>query len=264
MKNPDTTVRIEGFPCLWYTFFTFYRKCRVNARKFGVRRGKPSWDCTKELKRYNRQMMIKGWGEETQGKIKASTVFIAGAGGLGSPVSIYLAVAGVGTIRICDFDSPDWTNLNRQILHNHHRIGINKALSAKLTLEELNPDVRIEALTDKIIADNVDELVGDADLIMDCTDNFQTRYLLNESAIRKNIPLIHGSIWGLDGRLTFIQPPGTPFLSCYFPESPSEEIFPVLGATPWCYRDAPGNGGPQISLRYREAAEGEVARMVRK
>jgi molybdopterin-synthase adenylyltransferase len=185
-----------------------------------------------ELKRYNRQMMMEGWGIETQEKIKNSTVFVAGAGGLGSPVSIYLAVAGVGKIRICDFDSPDWSNLNRQILHNHNRIGTNKAVSAKHTLEELNPHIKIEAFNDRIIAENVDELVGNADIILDCMDNFATRYLLNESAIRKNIPLVHGSIWGLDGRLTFIKSPETPCLMCFFPESPPKEIFPVLGATP--------------------------------
>ena len=185
-----------------------------------------------ELKRYNRQMMMEGWGEETQEKIKNASVFIAGAGGLGSPVSIYLAVAGVGRLRICDFDSPDWTNLNRQILHNHNRIGINKAVSAKQTLEELNPHITVTAFTDKIVAENVDELIGDAELILDCMDNFPTRYLLNESALRKKIPLVHGSIWGLDGRLTFIHAPETPCLRCYFPASPPKEVFPVLGATP--------------------------------
>ena len=185
-----------------------------------------------ELKRYNRQMMMEGWGEETQERIKNSTVFVAGAGGLGSPVSIYLAVAGVGNIRVCDFDSPDWSNLNRQILHNHGRIGINKAVSAKQTLEELNSHITVTAFTDKIVEENVDELVGNADLILDCMDNFPTRYLLNESALRKKIPMVHGSIWGLDGRLTFIQSPETPCLRCYFPESPPKEVFPVLGATP--------------------------------
>src|SRR5512143_1919409 len=105
-----------------------------------------------ELKRYTRQMMIEGWGEETQKKLKKSTVFIAGAGGLGSPVSIYLAVAGIGNIRICDFDSPDWSNLNRQILHDHTRIGTNKAVSAKKTLEQLNSSIKVSAFTDKIVA----------------------------------------------------------------------------------------------------------------
>lgn len=185
-----------------------------------------------ELKRYHRQMLMEGWGRETQSKLKKATVFIAGAGGLGSPVSIYLAVAGIGHIRICDFDSPDWSNLNRQILHDHTRIGINKAVSAKQTIEKVNPDVRVTASTEKIIADNVDELVGDADIIMDCMDNFPTRYLLNECAMRKKIPLIYGSIWGMEGRLSFIQSPETPCLRCLFPEAPPSEVFPVLGATP--------------------------------
>jgi adenylyltransferase/sulfurtransferase len=185
-----------------------------------------------EQKRYNRQMMMHGWGEETQRKLKGSTVFIAGAGGLGSPVSIYLAVAGVGNMRICDFDSPDWTNLNRQILHNHSRLETNKAVSARQTLEELNPDVNVAAFTDRIVDGNVDELVGEADIIVDCMDNFPTRYLLNECAIRKGIPLVYGSIYGMEGRMSFISPPETPCLKCIFPESPPSEVFPVVGATP--------------------------------
>lgn len=185
-----------------------------------------------ELKRYNRQMMMEGWGEETQKRMKNSTVFIAGAGGLGSPVSIYLAVAGVGNIRICDFDSPDWTNLNRQILHDHTRIGINKAVSAKMTLERLNPSVNITALTEKITEETVDELVADADLIVDCMDNFPTRYVLNRAAIRKGIPLVFGSIWGMDGMVSFIHSPETPCLRCIYPDAPPSETFPVVGTTP--------------------------------
>ncbi len=163
-----------------------------------------------ELKRYTRQMMMDKWGEETQAKLKNSTIFIAGAGGLGSPVSIYLAVAGIGNMRICDFDSPDWSNLNRQILHNHDRVGTNKAISAKQTLSELNPHINITAFPTKIVSENVDELVGDASIIVDCMDNFPTRYLLNECAIRKKIPMVYGSIWGMEGRLSFLNPPETP------------------------------------------------------
>jgi adenylyltransferase/sulfurtransferase len=185
-----------------------------------------------ELKRYHRQMMMEDWGEETQKRLKGATVFIAGAGGLGSPVSIYLAVAGIGNIRICDFDSPDWSNLNRQILHDHTRIGVNKAVSAQITIRKLNHSIHVAPFTDKIVAENVDELVGDADIIVDCMDNFPTRYLLNESAIRKKIPLVYGSIWGMDGRLSFIQSPETPCLRCLFPEAPPSETFPVLGTTP--------------------------------
>lgn len=186
----------------------------------------------RELERYRRQMMMEGWGEETQRKLKRSTVFIAGAGGLGSPVAIYLAVAGIGHLKICDFDAPDYTNLNRQILHDPSRIGTNKALSAQMTLRTINPDVEVIPVTDKIVAENVDDIVGDSAIVMDCMDNFETRFLLNEAALRKRIPLVHGAIWGIDGRLTFIQAPDTPCLRCLVPEAPPREVFPVLGATP--------------------------------
>lgn len=186
----------------------------------------------KEQQRYNRQMLIGHWGEEGQERIKRSTVFIAGAGGLGSPASIYLAVAGVGRIVLCDDDSPELSNLNRQILHDDTRVGINKAVSGKATLERLNPEVCVQAVTTRIEPDTVDELVGDAAIIIDCMDNFPTRYLLNECAMHKGIPFVHGSVWGLDGRLTFIHAPETPCLQCLFPEAPPKSVFPVLGATP--------------------------------
>jgi len=185
-----------------------------------------------DLKRYHRQMMIAGWGEDGQEKLKSSHVFVAGAGGLGSPASIYLAVAGVGRITLCDFDRPELSNLNRQILHGDSRIGMNKAVSGQLTLKELNPSIQITAISSKIEAGNVDELVDDAHVILDCMDNFSTRYVLNECAIRKRIPLVHASVWGMEGRLTFIQSPETPCLRCIFPAVPSPEVFPVLGATP--------------------------------
>ncbi len=185
-----------------------------------------------ELKRYHRQMLMDGWGEKTQERLKNSTVFIAGAGGLGSPVAIYLAVAGIGHIRICDFDTLDSTNLNRQILHNHERIGTNKAISGKLTIERLNPYIKVTAFAEKIDAENIDKLVGEADIIIDCMDNFVTRYILNDSSIRKNIPLVYGSIWGMEGMLSFIKSPETPCLCCIFPEAPPSEVFPVIGTTP--------------------------------
>lgn len=185
-----------------------------------------------ETQRYTRQMIIPSWGEATQRKLKASKIFIAGAGGLGSPVSFNLAVAGIGLIRICDFDSPELSNLNRQFLHDDSRVGMNKAESAKRTLSRLNPHVRIEAITEKIDEASVDRLVADSDLILDCMDNYPTRFVLNAAAIRKGIPLIHGSIWGFEGRVTFIQTPETACLACLFKEAPPREVFPVLGATP--------------------------------
>jgi molybdopterin/thiamine biosynthesis adenylyltransferase len=185
-----------------------------------------------DRQRYHRQMMIAGWGEEGQRRLKAARVFVAGAGGLGSPTSMYLAVAGVGHIALCDCDAPELSNLNRQILHNDSRIGVNKAQSGKQTLSELNLSVEIEAVPERIEADNADQLVGDADVIVDCMDNFPTRYVLNECALRKGIPFVHASVWGLEGKLTFLQPPETPCLRCIFPAAPPPELFPVLGATP--------------------------------
>jgi adenylyltransferase/sulfurtransferase len=185
-----------------------------------------------ELQRYNRQMMMDGWGEAGQQKLKQSTVFVAGAGGLGSPAAIYLAVAGVGHIVLCDDDAPELSNLNRQILHDDTRLGVNKAISGKTTLERINPDIRVTAKTTRIEPDTVDELVGDADIIVDCMDNFPTRFVLNACAFRKGIPLVHGSIWGLEGRLTFIHAPETPCLQCLFADAPPKEVFPVLGTTP--------------------------------
>ena len=185
-----------------------------------------------EKQRYARQMIIPNWGEETQRKLKTAKVFIAGAGGLGSPVSFNLALAGIGRICLCDFDSPELSNLNRQFLHDESRIGVNKAESAKWTLSRLNPHVQIDAITERIDERNVDRLVGDSDLILDCMDNYPTRFILNACAVRKGIPLVHGSIWGFEARVTFLHVPETPCFACIFKGAPPKEVFPVLGATP--------------------------------
>lgn len=185
-----------------------------------------------DLKRYNRQMMLDGWGEESQKKLKKACVFVSGAGGLGSPVTIYLTVAGVGRIRLCDFDTAELSNLNRQILHHDGRLGENKALSAKKTLNILNPTVAIEEFPVKITRDNVEELVGDSEIIVDCLDNFSTRLILNACAMRKGIPFVYASIWGLTGYMSFIHVPFTPCLACIFSEPPPQGVFPVVGVTP--------------------------------
>ena len=185
-----------------------------------------------ERQRYHRQMLLDGWGNDAQETLKQSTVLIAGAGGLGSPVSLYLAAAGVGTLRICDFDVLELSNLNRQIVHDQTRVGLNKAISAKRTLETLNPDVAVVAITDTITEDTVDQIVGSATLILDCMDNFPTRYLLSDAAIRLRVPMIHAAVWGMEGQLTVLKPPATPCLRCLYPDSPPKETFPVIGATP--------------------------------
>ena len=182
--------------------------------------------------RYGRQMLLTGWGEEGQARLNASSVFIAGAGGLGSPVSLYLAAAGVGQIRICDADEVELSNLNRQILHADRNIGELKAESARTTLEALNPTINILAYPDFLDEANVGRIVGQPDIIVDCLDNFETRYLLNAYCLQHKIPLVHGAIWGLTGQVTFIEPPHTPCLKCLFPEPPAPETFPVVGVTP--------------------------------
>ena len=186
----------------------------------------------KEKQRYARQLIVPGWGEETQRRLKVSKVFIAGAGGLGSPASFSLVLAGIGLIRICDFDSPELSNLNRQFLHDESSVGLNKADSAKRTLSRLNPHVQIDAIDDTIDDTNVDRLVGDSNLILDCMDNYPTRFVLNAAAVRKGIPLIHASIWGFEARVTFLHVPETPCFACIFKAAPPKEVFPVLGATP--------------------------------
>ena len=184
-----------------------------------------------ELARYQRQMMMPGWGETTQRLLKQSTVFVAGAGGLGSVVTIYLAVAGIGRLVVCDCDRVERSNLNRQILHDSSRIGIGKAVSARETLARLNPSVEVVTLEEVITADNVKQLVGDAQVVVDCLDNFDTRYVLNACAIRKNLPFVHGSVCGLEGRLSFVHVPETACLQCIFPGGPPAAAVPVLGAT---------------------------------
>lgn len=181
--------------------------------------------------RYHRQMLLRDWGEAGQQKVKAARVFIAGAGGLGSPVAIYLAVAGVGEIRICDLDAIELSNLNRQILHPDARLGQPKALSAAKTLAALNPAISIVPFTQYLNETNLDRIAGRPDIIVDCLDNYETRYLLNRYCLRHHIPLVHGAIWGWSGQLSFLQPPQTPCLRCLAPEPPPQETFPVVGAT---------------------------------
>ncbi|SDK12938.1 HesA/MoeB/ThiF family protein [Methanoculleus thermophilus] len=184
----------------------------------------------RERERYSRQILL--FGEEGQERLKQAKVFIAGAGGLGCPIALYLAVAGVGEIRLVDRDVVDRTNLNRQVLHWEKDLGIPKVRSAEEKLWEVNPDVRIEALEATINEANVHDLAAGADLIVDAMDNFPTRYLLNREAIRSGVPLIHGAIRGFDGQVTTIVPGRTACLECIFPEAPPAEVFPVVGTTP--------------------------------
>ncbi len=188
---------------------------------------------TNELERYDRQIMIRGLGEEGQEKLKQAKVIIAGGGGLGSPSSIYLAAAGVGMIRIVDHGSVELSNLNRQVLHWDENIGRGKASSAAEKLKRLNPGVEIEAIEEVITEVNVSQLVADFDLIVDAMDNLPTRYLLNKAAIDKNIPFFHGAVYGFEGRAMTIIPGKSACLQCVYHGAVTPETkFPVIGVTP--------------------------------
>ena len=183
-----------------------------------------------DLRRYRRQIILPGWGVEAQETLRSSRVLVAGAGGLGCAVALNLTVAGVGRIRICDSDTVDITNLNRQFLHMEQSIGSQKTLSAQATLSAINSEISLEPIFQKITEHNVDDIVGDAQLIIDCLDNFDGRNALNQCVVRKGIPMVHGAIWGMEGRITFLHPPKTPCLACLFPKAPVRHEIPVLGA----------------------------------
>jgi len=180
--------------------------------------------------KYVRQIML--FGEEGQEKLKKARVFVAGAGGLGSPVSTYLAVAGIGKIIIADFDCVEKSNLNRQFLHHERDIGKEKIKSAEEKLLSLNPEIEVETVKEKITDENASSIVPSCDLIIDALDNFDTRHVLNRLAVERKIPLIHGAVSGYRGQATTIIPGKTPCLCCIFPNSFKKEVFPVLGTTP--------------------------------
>jgi len=184
-----------------------------------------------DLERYKRQMALEGWGEQGQAKLATASVFIAGAGGLGSTVAFHLAAAGVGTLRIADRDKVELSNLNRQILHDEARIGMPKAKSAQQTLAAFNPAIKVIAEETEITAANIATLAAQPDLVIDCLDNFKTRLVLNEYCCCADIPLIHAGLWGLTGQVTFIHPPETPCLRCIFPRSLPKSSTPVAGVT---------------------------------
>ncbi len=185
-----------------------------------------------EQTRYDRQMIMRGFGEEGQEKLKNARVVVAGGGGLGSPSSIYLAAAGIGTIRIIDHDTVELSNLNRQILHWDKDVGRKKVDSASEKLDQFNKGIRIEAIEETIDESNVAELVEGFDVIVDAMDNLEARYLLNKAAIDNRVPFIHGAVYGLEGRAMTVIPGKTACLRCIYRGQIPKEKFPVLGVTP--------------------------------
>jgi len=204
--------------------------------------GKP-WSTPRTLtpdqrNRYQRHLLLPEVGEVGQQKLLDSKVLLLGAGGLGSPAAMYLAAAGVGTIGIIDMDVVDESNLQRQILHNLERIGDRKVDSAKKTLTAMNPDVDVATYDVRLGADNVLEVIDGYDVIVDGTDNFPTRYLVNDASLVKRIPVVHGSIFRFEGQVTVFDPYNGPCYRCMIPEPPPAELAPscseagVLGVLP--------------------------------
>ncbi len=189
--------------------------------------------------RYSRHLLIPEVGEEGQLKLLDSKVLLIGAGGLGSPASLYLAAAGVGRIGIVDADVVDESNLQRQIVHSTESLGEPKVESAKRAIEALNPDVEVVAYKERLTSENIERILADGwDVIVDGADNFPTRYLVNDASVWHGIPLVHGSIYRFEGQVTVFKPHEGPCYRCLFPTPPPPELAPscaeggVLGVLP--------------------------------
>jgi len=191
-----------------------------------------------QRERYHRHLLLPEVGEQGQQRLLDAKVLLLGAGGLGSPAAMYLAAAGVGTIGIIDMDVVDASNLQRQLLHNTDRIGERKVDSAKKTLTALNPDVHVATYDVRLAADNVLQIIDGYDLIVDGTDNFPTRYLVNDASVITGIPVVHGSIFRFEGQVTVFDSTRGPCYRCLLPEPPPTELAPscaeagVLGVLP--------------------------------
>lgn len=188
--------------------------------------------------RYSRQIFIEEIGLEGQRKIMNSKVLVIGAGGLGSPVIQYLAAAGVGTLGVVDFDEVELHNLNRQIIHNESTVGISKVKSAGIFIRNLNHQLKFIGIEQKMDELNVEELISGFDIIIDGSDNFKTRYLINDVCVKLKKPLVYGSILGFSGQVAIFNYNGSKNLKDIFPEPPFDEHLPdcdslgVLGALP--------------------------------
>ncbi|QAU33259.1 molybdopterin-synthase adenylyltransferase MoeB [Janthinobacterium sp. 17J80-10] len=184
-----------------------------------------------QLLRYSRHILLDDIGIEGQEKILAAHALVIGAGGLGSPAALYLASAGIGAITLVDNDEVDLTNLQRQILHTTERVGQPKVLSGRHALQQINPDVRIAALAERVAGERLDALVRSASVVLDCSDNFQTRHAINAACVAHRVPLVSGAAIRFDGQVSVFDPRGadTPCYACLFP--PHQEYEEVQCST---------------------------------
>ena len=217
-----------------------------------------------QKQRYSRHLLIPEVGLEGQAKLLDSKVLFIGAGGLGAPAMLYLAAAGVGTIGIVDFDVVDLSNLQRQVIHANDRIGEKKVESARKTLQGLNPDVTVVAHDEMLVADNVERIIAGYDVIVDGTDTFETRYLLNDAAVIANIPVVHASVFRFEGQLTVFKPYDGPCYRCLYPTPPPPELAPgcsvagVLGVVPGIMGLLQANEALKLLLGIGESLAGRL------
>ena len=181
-----------------------------------------------QSQRYSRHFMLPEIGPSGQEKLARARVFMVGAGGLGSPVGYYLAAAGVGTLGIIDHDVVDLTNLQRQIAHSTPAVGMPKALSAKATFEKLNPDVTVNAVNGQLLPESVEDHIRGYDIVVDCSDNFATRFLVNDACVALRKPLVSGAVLKFEGQVTTILPGAGHCYRCLFEEVPPEDLLDSL------------------------------------
>ena len=179
-----------------------------------------------QIERYSRHIILPEVGGSGQQKMLEARVLLLGAGGLGSPAAYYLAAAGIGNLGIVDFDQVDLSNLQRQIIHSTERIGMLKTESAKKTIQALNPDVNVTLYNEKMDSSNIMSLIKEYDYVVDGSDNFPTRYLVNDACVMKNKTLIHGSIYRFEGQVTVFKPGDGPCYRCLYPEPPPPGMVP--------------------------------------
>jgi molybdopterin/thiamine biosynthesis adenylyltransferase/rhodanese-related sulfurtransferase len=220
---------------------------------------------TDQRRRYSRHLLIPEVGEEGQRRLLDGRVLLVGAGGLGSPASLYLAAAGVGKIGIVDDDVVDDSNLQRQIVHSTQRLGQSKVHSAKETIEALNPDVEVVPFEERLTSENIDRILSSGwDVIVDGADNFPTRYLVNDAGVWHGIPVVHGSIYRFEGQVTVFDPPQGPCYRCLFPQPPPPELAPscaeggVLGVLPGVIGSLQANEALKLALGIGDALVGRL------
>jgi len=190
------------------------------------------------LQRYARQIVLPELGQAGQRRLGQARVLLIGAGGLGSPAALYLAAAGIGTLGLIDHDKVDRSNLHRQVLHRDDRIGMAKTESARRTLEALNPAIRIQTHELRLDSGNVEQLFDGYDVVVDGSDNFPTRYLVNDACVKLGLPLVYGAVQGFEGQVSVFAGGGQPCYRCLFPQPPAAEFAPncneagVLGVIP--------------------------------